>query len=152
MARPVWDDAYVNRKTRQREIISCHWPQPDRKSSILEVWAAPATPKTIPEGGGLRPPPSGMVFGAAGSAQIPKIDDLRPALKPCIKNPSVPWSYDEPPLASTRRPEFRGSSKIFSLAKLPAPLGFSTDRGFWTNFEIQATECLATKARHMTRP
>ncbi len=36
-----------------------------RKSSILGVWLAPAAPKTIPEGGGLRPPPFGMVFGAA---------------------------------------------------------------------------------------
>ncbi len=35
------------------------------ESPILGVWPAPATPKTIPEGGGLRPTPSGMVFGAA---------------------------------------------------------------------------------------
>ncbi len=45
--------------------------------------------KTIPEGGGLRPPPSGMVFGAAGTAQTPNIDDFRPAPKPYIKNPSL---------------------------------------------------------------
>ncbi len=33
------------------------------------VWAAPAAPKTIPEGGGRSPPPFGMVFGAAAAAQ-----------------------------------------------------------------------------------
>ncbi len=38
-------------------------------------------PKTIPEGGGLRPPPFGMVVGAAGAAQTPKLDDFRPAPK-----------------------------------------------------------------------
>jgi hypothetical protein len=53
------------------------------------VWAASAAPKIIPEGGGLRPRPSGMVFGAAGAAHIPKIIDFRPAQQPCIKNPSV---------------------------------------------------------------
>ncbi len=56
-----------------------------RKSSILGVWAAVAAPNTIPEGEGLRPPPFGMVWGAAGAAQTPKIVDLRPQ-KPCIKN------------------------------------------------------------------
>ncbi len=60
-----------------------------RKSSIFGVWAAPAAPKTIPKGGGLRPPPFGMVFGASGAAQTPNIDDSRPAQKPCIKNPTV---------------------------------------------------------------
>ncbi len=30
-----------------------------------------------------------MVFGAAGAAQTPKNDELRPAQKPCIKNPRV---------------------------------------------------------------
>ncbi len=49
-----------------------------RQSPIFEVWAAPAATKTIPEGGGLRPPPSGMVFGAARAAQTPS-----------VKNPSV---------------------------------------------------------------
>ncbi len=32
----------------------------DRKSVILEVWAAPGAPETLPQGGGLSPPPSGM--------------------------------------------------------------------------------------------
>ncbi len=41
------------------------------ESPIFGVWAAPADPKTIPEGWGLRPPPYGMVFGAAGAAQTP---------------------------------------------------------------------------------
>ncbi len=33
----------------------------------------------ISEGGGRTAPPSGMVFGAAGAAQTPNIDDFRPA-------------------------------------------------------------------------
>jgi hypothetical protein len=45
-----------------------------RQSSILGVWAAPAAPKTIPEGGGLRPPPFGLVVEAAGAAHS----------KPCV--------------------------------------------------------------------
>jgi hypothetical protein len=57
-----------------------------RKSSIFYVWAAPATPKNIPGGGGLHPPPFGMVLGVAGAAQTPKSVDLQPAPKPCIKN------------------------------------------------------------------
>ena len=49
----------------------------DRQSSIFGVWAASAAPKTIPRGWGRSPPPFGMVFGAAGAAQTPKIDDFR---------------------------------------------------------------------------
>jgi hypothetical protein len=45
--------------------------------------------KTIPEGGGLRPPPFGMVCGAVRASQTPKIGDCRPAQKPCIENPSA---------------------------------------------------------------
>jgi hypothetical protein len=75
---------------------------------VLLVRVAPAAPNTIPEGGGgLRPPPSGMVFGATGAAQTPNIDDFRPVQKPCIQKPKcnihsinscralfewVPWS------------------------------------------------------------
>ncbi len=59
------------------------------KSSILGVWATPAAPKTIPEGGVLRPPPFGLVVGAAGAAQTQQIADFWPAQKQCIKNPSV---------------------------------------------------------------
>ncbi len=43
-----------------------------RGSSIFEVWAAAAAPKTIPDGGGRSPPPFGMVFGAAGPPRPPK--------------------------------------------------------------------------------
>ncbi len=60
-----------------------------RKSQIFAVWAVLAAPKTIPKGGGARPPPSGIVFGASGAAQTRKIDDFRPARKPCNKHPSV---------------------------------------------------------------
>jgi hypothetical protein len=43
-----------------------------RKSSMLGVWAAPAAPTTIPEGGGAKPPHRlEWVFGAAGAAQTP---------------------------------------------------------------------------------
>ena len=42
-----------------------------RESWIFEVWAAPAAPQTIPEGGGRSLPPFGMVFGAAGAARTP---------------------------------------------------------------------------------
>ena len=36
--------------------------------------------------------PQLLVLGSAEAAQTPKIDDFRPAQKPCIKNPSVPSS------------------------------------------------------------
>ncbi len=49
------------------------------------VWAAPAAPETIPEGGERRPPPFGMVFGAAGAAQTPKINDSWPAQSHILK-------------------------------------------------------------------
>ena len=66
------------------------------------VWAAPAGPKTIPEGGGrgATPTPSGMVVVAAGAAQSPEINDFRPAQKPIIKNPplSGPHSSAQNPL------------------------------------------------------
>ncbi len=65
------------------------WFEASRKSPIFGVWAAPAPQKNLPKGGGRRPPPFGMVCGAAGTAQTPKIDDLRPAPKPCLNNPSV---------------------------------------------------------------
>ncbi len=60
-----------------------------RTSSVFGVWAAAAAPKTRPKGGGLRPPTFGMVCGAAGAVQTPKVGDFRPAQKPCIENPSV---------------------------------------------------------------
>ncbi len=55
--------------------------------SIVGVWAAPAALNTVPRAGERSPLPFGMVFGAAGAAQTAKIDDSRPAQKPCIKNP-----------------------------------------------------------------
>jgi hypothetical protein len=60
-----------------------------QKSSMCGVWAAPGAPETIPKGGGLRPPPFGMVSEATGAAQTSKIDVCRPTQKPYIKNPSV---------------------------------------------------------------
>ncbi len=39
--------------------------------------------------GGRSPAPSGMVLGATGAAQTPKIGEFRPAQKPCIKNISL---------------------------------------------------------------
>jgi len=61
----------------------------DRKSLILGVWAAPAAQKTIPNGGGFRPPPFGRVVGVAGAAQSPNTDERRSTKKPCVKNPGV---------------------------------------------------------------
>jgi hypothetical protein len=64
-------------------IGDIHGPKPykfigfwaGRASSISGIWAAPAAPKTMPKGGELRPPPFGMVLGAAGAAQTPEIGD-----------------------------------------------------------------------------
>ncbi len=41
----------------------------DRKSFIFGVWAAPAHPNPLPNGGALRAPPFGRVFLAAWAAQ-----------------------------------------------------------------------------------
>ncbi len=56
------------------------------ESLTLRVWAAP---KTIPECEGLRPPPFGSAFGAAGASQTSQIGDFRQAQKPCIPNQSA---------------------------------------------------------------
>ena len=57
---------------------------------FFAVWAAPAAPNTIPEGGGAEALHLLEGFwGAAGAAETPQIDDFRPAQKPCIKHPSV---------------------------------------------------------------
>ncbi len=45
-----------------------------QKSSMLGVWTAQGAPETTPKGRGLRAPPFGMVFGAAGAAQTSKIE------------------------------------------------------------------------------
>ncbi len=37
----------------------------------------PGGPETTPNGGALRAPPFGVVSGAPGAVQIPKIDDFR---------------------------------------------------------------------------
>ena len=46
------------------------------RPEIVDCWGlgGPGGPRTILEGGGLRPPPFGMVFGAPGAVQTPKID------------------------------------------------------------------------------
>jgi hypothetical protein len=54
---------------------------------LAGVWAAPAAPKTIPEGGGLRPVTFWNSFlGRRGRPDTPNINDFRPAQKPCVKN------------------------------------------------------------------
>ena len=58
----------------------------DQTSSIFGVWAALGALQTITNGGA---PPFGMVSGAAGAAQTPKIDMFRSIKQPCIKNPGV---------------------------------------------------------------
>jgi hypothetical protein len=49
----------------------------------------PGGPENHSRRWGAKPPLSGMVFGALRAAQTRKINDFRPAQKPCIKNPSV---------------------------------------------------------------
>ncbi len=48
----------------------------------------PAAGKPLGKGGARTTPPFGMGFTAAGAAQTKKIDDLRPAQKPCMLNPN----------------------------------------------------------------
>ncbi len=78
----------------------------------------PAALKTIPEGRGLRPPPFGMVFGAAGAVQTHKILKFRPAQEPCIKNSSVhglltPLSHIKPAHAIRRAVKIRSQGVDF---------------------------------------
>jgi hypothetical protein len=56
---------------------------------MFGVSAAPSGPKTISKGRGEAPHLLDWFLGAGGAAQTPKLDDLRPAQKPCIKSPSV---------------------------------------------------------------
>ena len=63
---------------------------------MLGVWAAPGDREISSKGGGRgrSPPPAGIVVGADGAAQTPKIDDLRAAPpRPCIRNASVCQSF-----------------------------------------------------------
>ena len=61
----------------------------DRKSSILEVWAAPGGRETFQKGWGLRPPPFRKVSRLPGAARTRKIDDFRSVKKSYIKHPGV---------------------------------------------------------------
>ncbi len=45
-------------------------------SSILGVWTAPGAPETTPKGGARSAPRFGVVYGAPGAVQIPKIYDF----------------------------------------------------------------------------
>ncbi len=54
------------------------------RPEIVDVWgvgAAPAVPIKLSKGGRAKPPPSRMIVGAAGAAQISKIGNSRPAQK-----------------------------------------------------------------------
>jgi hypothetical protein len=42
----------------------------------FEVWTAPGAPDTIPKGGGLRPPPFGVVSGVPVPSRPQTIDDF----------------------------------------------------------------------------
>ncbi len=44
-----------------------------QKSSILGVWTAPGASETTPKGEALRAPPFGVVSGAPGNVQNPKM-------------------------------------------------------------------------------
>ena len=63
-----------------------------------------------------------MVFGAAGAAQTPKIDDLRPAKKTCIKNPSL-----KARAGSVLLPALRGSISTLRV-RTSALAGLSRDQ------------------------
>ncbi len=62
--RPRLEKRYINQRrlTRESAYTWCFFSA-GRKSRIFGVWAAPAAPQTIPKGGGLRPPPSGLLLG-----------------------------------------------------------------------------------------
>ncbi len=47
-----------------------------QKSSVYGVWTTPGAPENMPKGGALRAPPFGVVSGALGAVQTPKVDDL----------------------------------------------------------------------------
>ncbi len=76
------------------------------------------------------------MVGAAGAAQTPKINDFRPAQKPCIKNPSAYYSYYWVPDGSlagflegaflkSGRPRGPGKAfkKVEGLPRPPGPAG-----------------------------
>ncbi len=46
------------------------------KSSIFGVWTAPGAPEVTPKGVALGAPPFGVVSGAPGAVQTPKIYDF----------------------------------------------------------------------------
>jgi hypothetical protein len=46
LRRTVWCDS-GRCEACQLGIISCYWPQPGWKSSVFELWAAPAAPEPI---------------------------------------------------------------------------------------------------------
>ncbi len=77
-----------------------------RRSAIFGVGAAPAA----------SPPHFGMVLGAVGAAQTPKIDDLQMAQKPCIDSPSVEFVPNSPLKAGPRgRNRAPGPSETLDL-------------------------------------
>jgi hypothetical protein len=82
--------------------------------------------ETIQKYGGRSPPHFGMVFGAAGAAQTPKIDDFRPAQKSCIKNPSV----------------------CFCLLKRPPRVAWTLAATMW----LKDSRCRAAVPRERVRP
>jgi hypothetical protein len=61
------------------------------RPEIVEFWGlgGPGGPRNHSRRWGATPPPSGVVFGAAGAAQTSQIDDFPPVPNSCIKNPSV---------------------------------------------------------------
>ncbi len=95
--RPQRPNTFPEGGVRSTPIPPCPEPSPyirgvrhgfgaDRQSSMLGLRAGPAAQKPLQKVGCEVPPPPGMVFGAAGAAQTPNIDDSRPAQKQCIKN------------------------------------------------------------------
>ncbi len=91
---------------------------------IVDCWGlgGPGGHKNHSKGWGRSPPPSGMVFGAAGAVQTPTIDDFRPAQKPCIKNPNEKLSFSVaagPCLGRAPAPRPSGAGRLLSVADPP---------------------------------
>jgi hypothetical protein len=87
------------------------------RPEIVEFWGqcGPGGPKHHSRRCGGSLPTFGMVVAAAGASQTPKIDDCRPAQKPCIRNPCVYYTILYYGWFSSQREREGGSGLSFSF-------------------------------------